>query len=124
MAAHLQQRQHPGRRVGRCQLAGVQAQLGPLGHLVGRADAGEVGQLADFRARVKTLRVARRAGGKRGAQVDLDETLGADALARRGTVRGAWRDHRGEHHQAGLVGEAGDLGNAADVLGAVGIGKA
>jgi len=56
--------------------------------------------------------------------VDLDETLGADALARRGTVRGAWRDHRGEHHQAGLVGEAGDLGNAADVLGAVGIGKA
>ena len=103
---------------------GVDADLGLLGRFVGAVDAGEVLELARARLLVEALHVARLGDRERGVDEDLDElALGqhrADHLA-----LGAERaDEGGEHDQAGVGHQLGDLADAADVLDPVGLGEA
>ncbi len=104
---------------------GVDVHLGRLGRLVGRVDAGEVGELAAPRLGVEALDVARLGDLERRVDEHLDELALADAArgpSARSARNGEMNDD--EHDQAGVDHQLGDLGDAADVLDPVGVGEA
>ena len=104
---------------------GVDADVGVLRLLVGRGDAGELGDLAAAGLGVEALAVAALALLQRGGHVDEEEGAaglvdhGADLLA--GLVEGG---DRADHGQAAVAGDlGGDPADAADVGLAVLLGE-
>ena len=93
--------------------------LGRLGSLVGRGDAGELGDLAAASLGVEPLDVAGFADGQRGVDEDLDEGLAGEGGAGLGPVGGQRGDQGDEREVARAGEEAGDGGGAADAFGAV-----
>ena len=98
---------------------------GSLGRLVGRVDAGEVGELAAAGLGVEALRVALLGDLERRVDEDLDEL----AVARRSSRASRRSARNGEMNDTSTMRpastiSAGDLGDAADVLDAVGVGEA
>lgn len=92
--------------------------------LVGRGNAGEIGDLIFSGAPVQAFDVALFADCQRAVAENLDEVGGAlrhhphppAVLPKR-------RDERGQHDQAAVHEQFGQVPDAADVFGAVGIGK-
>src|SRR5262249_34401765 len=98
---------------------GVYEQGGIFGRLVGRGDAGELGDLADARLPVEALDVPGLADLERRAEIYLEEPIRADDLARALAVLPERRNHRHQRDRAGVVEQPRDLGGAAEILGAV-----
>ena len=81
-------------------------------------------QLAPPGLAVEALGVALLGDLERRVDVDLDELARLDPFACHLPLGAERRDERHEHDQAGVDHQPGDLGDAADVLDAVGIGEA
>ena len=109
---------------GRVGGGGIQPDVRLERRLVGRVDAGEMLDLARPRLLVEALRVALLDDVERRVDEDLEELAGADQLARHPPLRAERRDEGDEHDQPGVDEELRRLGDAADVLDAVGVGEA
>ena len=105
-------------------LGGVQMQFRCLGGLVGRVDAGEVGDLAGARLGIQALDVARFGHGQRHIDEDLDELARREAFARHAPLGAERRDEAHQHDQPGVGHQPRDLGHAPDVLHAILVGEA
>ena len=81
-------------------------------------------ELAAARLAVEALRVALLGDRERGVDEDLDELAGLEQAARQLALAAERRDERDQHDQAGVDHQPRDLGDAADVLDAVGVGEA
>lgn len=105
----LLQRQHPG----------VDDELGVLGLLIGRGDAGELLDLAGARLFVQPFDVALLADLQGCLAVDLQEASGHDEFANPLTVSAERGDEGGHDDHTRLDEQLGYLADAADVLSAI-----
>ena len=102
----------------------VDPDLGVFRRLVGRIDAGEVLEVAAPRLLVEALGVPLLGHAERRVHEHLAELVLLHQLARQPPFRAERRDERHQHDQAGIHHQPRDLGDAADVLDAVGFGEA
>ena len=102
------------------------AQLRAARALVGRPDAGEAGQVAGAGPGVEALGVAALALLDRRVDVDLEErqARGAVQAPRAGAIGRHGGDERDDRHDARVGEQPREVGDAPDVLGAVGLGEA
>ena len=102
----------------------VEVNLGLLGILVRRVDAGEVEHARRARLRVEAGRVALGRELRRQVDEDLDELALVEERARRLAVGAERGDEGGEHDQPGVGHQVSHLARAAVVLGAIGVAEA
>lgn len=102
---------------------GLDDDLGLVGRLIRRGDAGKGLDLPCPRLLVQTLHVTLLAHFERGLAVDLDEVAMHDQAAHALAVGTERRDERGHGDHASLYEQLGDFADAADVLHAVLIGE-
>ena len=112
----------PG-RIGRRELGRQKRDLGLLGGLVGGVDAGEVDELTAARLVVETLGVALLGDRQRRVDEHLEELLGCEQRAGHRPLGPEGGDEGNEHDQTRVDHQLRDLGHAADVLHAVGVGE-
>jgi len=120
----LQVGQNLGYRLLQALAAGVDAQFGGFGLLVGAGDAGEVLDLAGAGLGIEALGVALFAHRQISGAMDLDEIASLDQGAGPAAVGAERGDEGGEHYHAGIEEQLGHLADAADVLLPVGVGEA
>ena len=103
---------------------GVEHQLRRFRRLVGRIDAGEIGNAAGARLGVQALDVALLAHFQRRIDEHLDELAGREQVAGHPSFAAERRDERDQHDQAGIDHQFRNFGDAADVLDAVLVAEA
>src|SRR6185369_364920 len=98
----------------------VDDELGLLGRLVRRRDAGELGDLAGACLLVEALRIALLALVELALGVDLDEAAFGHRLARDLAIGAIRRDERRDVDDACIRKQRGHFADAANVFGAIG----